>query len=104
LAPVQPLARRTDTIDVTGGLGLQAEDGLDLVPDRQEQRDRGCDEQEDGDDEAEPRPGALAVPLHPGASPRTVEPVGAVDRVWVDGRVVRNGADPARWLGHSPGF
>jgi hypothetical protein len=83
---------------------LKTEHALNLVPERQQQYDRGGDEQEDDGEEPEPRSRPLAASLDPHAPAGTVQAVRTVDRLGIDRRLVGSRRDPARWLGHRAGF
>ena len=79
---------------------LQAEEALDLVPERHEQHDRDRDEQEHDRDEVEPCPRLLAPALdaHPSTCP--VKAVRPFHGLRIDRRLVGNGRDPPGWLRH----
>src|SRR6266511_180945 len=79
--------------------GLEAEDLLHLVPDREHQEQCEPDEDDEGGGETESGARLLALAPNARVSPSTVIVVGTVDRAGVDRRVVGRGDETATLLG-----
>ena len=70
------------------------------MPEREEQHDRGGHEEDDDGEEPEPRTRPLPASLDPDPPACAVKTVRAIDRLGIDGRLVRDRRDPAGWLRH----
>ena len=84
----------------TGRARSKAEDLLYLVPDRQHEEDREAHENDEGEEEPQPGARLLALAPDPGIASSAVVVVGAVDRLWIHGGILRSCHLALRGLGH----
>ena len=82
---------------------LQAEQLLDLVPDRQAEQEHSARQHDEDEPEAKVREPALTFSLHADVPLRALEPVGAGDGRGIDGRRAPRPLISAGRLGHSGG-
>jgi hypothetical protein len=80
---------------------LKAEEPLDLLPGDERQVCGQNQQREQDHPETEPGQAALAHPLFARTPTRSMEPVRAIDRSWIDWRRVLDGITAPGRLGHA---